>query len=367
MVPSDKTGWTKVINARGTFTPLGVSRSPAKVREAVAEALRDYVRIEEMQQAASESLARFSGVEAGHIVHCAAAAVTLTVAACMTKGEPQSVARLPDAHGLPCRVLLPAGHNVNYGHAIEQAIRLAGGKPQLIGAAERCDISDLQSAMLQDDICGLLLVSSRLSRGSLDLAAAVDAARRQDVPVIIDGAAQDMRVRELAQTGADLIILSGQKYLCGPTAGLVVGTTAAMAAVRAQEVGIGRGMKASKEAIAGTLAALEVREELSIIDWRAAQSAKLQRFLQEAATLTAVTACAEPDPTGLPFARAVLEFDPPYDAEKLAEQLQASTPPIYVMTHLIRFNKIALEINALRQDELHSILLRLRVLLADKV
>lgn len=365
MALRDKTRWTTIINARGTFTPLGVSRSPDRVREAVAEALRDYVRIDEMQQAASERLAQFSGAEAGHVVHCAAAAVTLAVAACITKGDLQSVARLPDAHGLPCRVLLPAGHNINYGHPIEQAIRLAGGKPQLIGAAERCDIFDLQSAMLQDDVCCLLLVSSRLSQGSLDLPAAVDAAQRQDVPVIIDGAAQDMRVRQLVRTGADLIILSGQKYLCGPTAGLVVGTTAAMAAVRAQEAGIGRGMKASKEAIAGTLAALEVRGELSIIDWQAAQSARLRQFLKDAATLPAVKACAEPDPTGLPFARAVLEFDPRCDAGKLAQQLQASTPPIYVMTHLVRFNKIVLEINSLRQDELDSIVLRLRVLLAE--
>ena len=36
-------GLTPVINARGTFTPLGVSRSSAGVQQAVAEMLGRYV------------------------------------------------------------------------------------------------------------------------------------------------------------------------------------------------------------------------------------------------------------------------------------------------------------------------------------
>ena len=40
----DRYGLTKVINARGAYTPLGVSRSSEQVGRAVAEALRQPFR-----------------------------------------------------------------------------------------------------------------------------------------------------------------------------------------------------------------------------------------------------------------------------------------------------------------------------------
>ncbi len=43
----DRYGLTRVINAAGTFTPLGVSRSPAAVGNAVAEALSAFFVIDE--------------------------------------------------------------------------------------------------------------------------------------------------------------------------------------------------------------------------------------------------------------------------------------------------------------------------------
>lgn len=356
----------EIINARGTFTPLGVSRSPAEVQDAVGKALGAYFCLEELQQAASAHLVRFSGAEAGTVVHCAAAAVTLAVAACITMGDAEAIARLPEAEGLPRRVLLPASHNVNYGQPIEQAVRLAGGQPDLVGTEARCDLNDLADAMSQDEICCLLLVSSRLTRGpALDITAAVALARSRNIPVIIDGAAQDMRVGHLVGTGADLVIFSGQKYLSGPTAGLVVGSSAAVAAVRAQEKGIGRGMKASKEAIAGTIAALKARAILDLETWQAAQHEKLERFLGEANALSAVNAFSEPDPTGLPFARAVLEIAPPFNAVETIRKLQSLSPPVFVMDHLVHFNKLVLEITSLRNDEIDTILASLEHVLRE--
>ena len=80
---------------------------------------------------------------------------------------------------------------------------------------------------------------------------AVKLAKNLGVPTIIDGAAQDFRIEELLETGADVVLVSGQKYLASPTAGLVFGKREYVDAVRAQDKGIGRGMKATKEAIIG--------------------------------------------------------------------------------------------------------------------
>ncbi len=59
----DHYGLAKVINARGPYPPLGVSRSPKRVSRAIAD---------------------FSGSEAGVVTHCVASGMTLSIAATMT-------------------------------------------------------------------------------------------------------------------------------------------------------------------------------------------------------------------------------------------------------------------------------------------
>ena len=49
----ERFGLTRVINAAGTFTPVGVSRSSDAVARATAAALGDFFVIEELQAAAS--------------------------------------------------------------------------------------------------------------------------------------------------------------------------------------------------------------------------------------------------------------------------------------------------------------------------
>ncbi|MBS7789857.1 hypothetical protein KTR66_07620 [Roseococcus sp. SDR] len=354
----------RLINARGTFTPLGVSRSSPGVAAAVAAALGDFALMADLQAEAGRRLAQHAGAEAGTVVHCAAAAITLTVAAVMTGGAPERVAALPDARGMPHRVVLPAGHAVDYGHPIEQAVRLAGARPVLAGTPEECGMAALEAALAHPETAALLLVSSRLTSGPpMDIAAAVGLAHARGLPVILDGAAQDWRMVELLGTGADLLIVSAQKYLAAPTAGLVLGRAPLVAAVQAQERGIGRGMKVSKEALAGVIAALAEREALDAQAWRAGQAAKLAAFLERAAALPGVIADAEPDPTGLPFDRARLRLDPSV-APGLAAALRRGDPTIWTMDDRASLGEIRLELVPLREDELDLILARLGALLA---
>ncbi len=76
-------GLTRVINARGTFTPLGVSRSSAGVASAVAEALLEFYVLDELQATVSRLVATTTGAEAAAVTHCVCAAITLSVAASM--------------------------------------------------------------------------------------------------------------------------------------------------------------------------------------------------------------------------------------------------------------------------------------------
>ncbi|MFJ8821003.1 aminotransferase class V-fold PLP-dependent enzyme [Streptomyces sp. NPDC102467] len=360
----DHYGLTHVINARGPFTPLGVSRSEPRVAAATAEALGEFFVMEEVQDLASRVLAEATGAQAATVVHCTSSAITLAVAASMTGPSPERIAALPDSSGMPTRVVLPAGHAVHYGHPLVQDIRLAGATPVLAGTQDDCVIDDLERELAHPDTACLLLVSSRLVRGAhVPLAEAVAAAHRRGVPAVVDGAAQDFRIAELLATGADLVLVSGQKYLGSPTAGVVLGGAGPVSAVRAQEKGIGRAMKASKEAVLGVLAAFQVRQDTDLGAWQRAQTEKVTRFIERAGALPGVRAALAADPTGLPFPRASLRMDAA-DAVALAQALRAGSPAIWVMDHRQDDGELLLELVPLTDEEIDTVLDRLGKLLA---
>ena len=96
MTPHDRYGLSQVINAAGSFTPLGVSRSSAGVGRVAGEALTQFFVIDQLQDALSTALSRFTGAEAGVAVHCVAAGITLSIAAVMTGPDPARIAALPN-------------------------------------------------------------------------------------------------------------------------------------------------------------------------------------------------------------------------------------------------------------------------------
>jgi uncharacterized pyridoxal phosphate-dependent enzyme len=352
-------GLTPVINARGSFTPLGVSRSSTAVAQATASALQEFFIIDELQAKASQMLCSFSGAKAATITHCAAAGLTLSIAATMTGSDPHLVNQLPDANGLANRVLIPAGHVVNYGHSILTDIRLAVAVPVIVGSEKTCSLSDLKAAFLDHQVTCLLLVSSRLVTGeSIDFKAAIEAAHRQQIPVIIDAAAQDMRMAELVALGADLIVISAHKYLASPTAGLILESIKLVDACRAQEVGIGRAMKPSKEAIIGVLAAIEEREKLDVNQWTQLQREKVLRAIKSLENLAGITAQELPDPVGMPFSRLLIHVDcnlAKWNARILAKHLHECNPPIWVMEHALDVGDLILEMVSLNNTEVDTI------------
>ncbi len=364
----EKYGLTRVINAAGTFTPLGVSRSSPEVGRTTAAALSDFFVIDDLQEAVSRAIARLTGAEAGAVTHCVAAGITLSVAAFMGGNDAEAVSALPNAGKLKNRVVLPAGHAVDYGHPIVQDIRLAGAVPILAGEADGSSLEQLDEALRHPDTAGLLLVSSRLVTGRpVDLTEAVEAAHRRGLPAVIDGAAQDLRMRDLLASGADLLLVSGHKYLASPTAGLVIGRRMWVDAVRAHEKGIGRAMKPTKEAIIGVLAALEEREHLDSDDWRRMQDEKVARVAAQAAAMNGLAPRIVPDPAGMPFSRIHLQVDSERtgrNAADLAAALKSGDPSIRIMEHGLARGELILELVPLRDAEIDLILTRLAALVS---
>lgn len=167
-----------------------------------------------------------------------------------------------------------------------------------------------------------------------------------------------MRIKELLATGADLVLVSAQKYLAGPTAGLVIGRAELVRAVRAHELGIGRGMKATKEGIIGALAAIAQREALDIADWKYVQEKKAEAFVRAVSKIKNIETWTEPDPTGLPFSRIFIRIKPNKSgitAKSLQLELRASKPSIWVMKDRCDSDQILLELVPLTDDEIKTI------------
>ncbi|MEO5734038.1 MAG: aminotransferase class V-fold PLP-dependent enzyme [Rubrivivax sp.] len=353
---------TRVVNAAGTYTPLGVSRSSPHVAAAVAAALQNFYDIDELQRLLNDTVTADCAAEAATVVHCAAAGITLCVAAAMTGADADKAAALPDTTGLRNRIVIPAGHAVDYGHPIVTDIRLAGAVPVLAGDARGCSIRQLQDALDADRTAALLLVSSRLVQGAaLDLGAAVAVARSHNLPTIIDGAAQDLRIDFLLATGADVVVLSAHKYLAAPTAGLLIGKRSFIDAVRAQSRGIGRAFKPSKEALLGVVAAWQERRGIDIAVWRQARQHKVDAMVDALAAVPGLRASAEADPAGGPFSRVVLNLAAGQAAATaLVAALRSGTPSVRVMEHRLRQGELLLELVPLDATECRLIAERVR-------
>ena len=368
---SSPTGWrdglTRIVNARGTFTPLGVSRSSPAVQAAAAEALGAFVRIDELHRKVAADLALLAGAQAGMVTHCTASSLTVAVAALMAADDPQRVAQLPDARGMPHRIVIPAGHDVDYGHPLAVAVRLAGATVQVVEGGPDA----LATVLRGEAVAGLLAVTSRLVNPSqtLDPVQAVALARGAGVPLVIDAAAQDLRLAELVATGADLVLVSAQKYLAGPTAGLIVGTEPLVRACVAQERGIGRAMKPSKEALAGVWAALQERRSMDRPAWQDAQRRKVRALNEALDGVPGLHAVGTPDAQGLPFERVHLWVDPAHHrggAQALAATLRAGDPSIWVMDHLAGQRVLVLELVPLQDHEISLIADRIRAWAEDR-
>src|SRR5436853_3094640 len=87
----DKLRVTKIINAAGTYTALTASIMPPSVQAAVARAAKHPVRLQELQKAAGEYLARHLKCEGALVTAGAASALTLGTAACMTLGSKSAI------------------------------------------------------------------------------------------------------------------------------------------------------------------------------------------------------------------------------------------------------------------------------------
>lgn len=317
----------RVINAAGHLSMLGGGVTPEPLAASIASAIEDAlirpVDMAWLKGEASRRIAAATGADAGAVTTGAAAGIALSVAACVVGDNAEMVRALPFA--APRKVVLQAGHDIDFGAPVTQMVAMGGGVPFLAGSPQSISANDLEQAI--QGAAAFVFVQSHHVRAPrrLPLDVCIAIAREAGVPVIVDAAAEE-DLRAYIAAGSDLVIYSGGKALGGlSSSGFVAGTGPLVAAVRAQERGIGRAMKAGPEQLLSVCIALDAYRGASHDDEPILES--LQEGLSGVESLrTAIV----PDEAGRPIRRLEVRHA---DAASVVDALRRNNPPIYVRAH----------------------------------
>jgi L-seryl-tRNA(Ser) seleniumtransferase len=285
----DELGVSTVVNAAGTKTRIGGSRIRPEALDAMARAAESFVRLSDLQAAASDRIAEVTGAEAGYVTNGAAGGLVLATAACIAGDDPGVMSRLPDTGGVDDEVVMPRTHRTGYDHAIRTAgatVVDIGTSDRYLGTGSRNVEPWMYADAIGEDTAAVAHVYKAYE--GPPLAEVCEIAHEHDLPVIVDAAAELPPVENLSwftEQGADMVAFSGGKAIRGPqTTGILAGRADLIESVAAQHLdmhaagevwdpperlldrsafdgvpaqGIGRPLKVGKEELVGLLAALD--------------------------------------------------------------------------------------------------------------
>ena len=248
-------GVEPIINCRGTFTIIGGSIERPEVRSAMEAASKNFVQYDELAYGVGKRLADITGAEWGMVSAGCAAGMKHVTAACVTGGNPEKLIRIPDLRGFDkTEVVIPRSSRNVYDHAI----RNIGVTIIDVETPE-----ELENALNMHTAMIYIMAYDESQPGQpLSLENVAKIAKPKKIPILVDAAAEVLTIPNVhLQRGADVVVYSGGKAICGPQcAGLVLGRKdILMSAWQASSPhhGPGRDNKVGREEMMGMLAAVE--------------------------------------------------------------------------------------------------------------
>ncbi|GMO13836.1 MAG: DgaE family pyridoxal phosphate-dependent ammonia lyase [Treponemataceae bacterium] len=368
-----------IINAAGTYTVLGGSRMSAETLSAMTSAAENFVSLRDFQKAAHEAIAKLTKNEAAYVSNGAATGLYLSIAACIERRLGKKFFYCTKDDIKSCNIVLFKAHRNPYDLVIEHlgAEYRELSFPNIIFPPTE---EDLLNAIDERTAAIYFAQSAWVAPGFLPLESVVRVAKKKDVPVIVDAAAQLPPVENLwrfSEMGASVTLFSGGKDLKGPQAsGLMVGKKEILDRVTAigfPNYGIGRMMKVCREEIAGLYSAVKqyvTMDHEARYDWCEAQIAKLQKAFDgngtDGADGTGIDGTGIfkakrtfPNEAGQPIARAFLEIvSPDYTPDQVREFLLTGTPVIYAYSE--NLNGIYINPMSLKEGETEIIIAKLK-------
>ena len=257
----DELGVKKIINGWGTITKVSGALMDERVLDAMKEASKHYVLVEEVHAKAGRRIAELLDVEAACITSGAAAGIAITAAAAMTNGNKARALQLPDTTGMADEALILKCHRTLY----DQALPMIGIKVREVGKTSFADIEQIEQAISEKTAMFFFVAEAEPMRGSVDIKKIINVLNKYNLPVVVDAAAEipaTSNIKKYLELGADMVIFSGGKEIRGPQAsGLILGKRRWIEACNANccpQYSIGRPMKIDKETIIGLVKAIEL-------------------------------------------------------------------------------------------------------------
>lgn len=382
----EQLGVSPVINAAGTKTRIGGTRIREEALDAMTVAAESFVRISDLQAAASKRIAAATGAEAGYVTNGASSALTLAAAACIAGDDLAAMAQLPDTTELPDEIIMPRTHRQGYDHALRAAgatIVDVGGNDRRLGVGSEDTTAWELAAGITDQTVAVGYTARANTEPPLADVCAV--AHDHDVPVIVDAAAElppRENLHRFIEDGADLVAFSGGKAIRGPqSSGILAGRADLITSVARQHLdmhanapvwdppvalldpesmpgvprqGIGRSMKVGKEEIVGLLVALELfiaeDEERRYETWHR-RAAGIADRLED---LSGIHPELIPDPDEQRPPTVTVTVDPEaagMSASDLVWQLRRLDPPVFVGADDIAAGRCSINPHGLTDEE----------------
>ncbi|MGH1830420.1 DgaE family pyridoxal phosphate-dependent ammonia lyase [Enterococcus gilvus] len=357
----DKFGLKEVINASGKMTILGVS----KVSESVLAAQRfggeHFFEMSDLLIQTGAYLAELLKVEDAQIVSSASAGIAQSVAAVIGEGSLYHAYHPYTPRITKREILLPKGHNVDYGTPVEVMVSQGGGHVIEAGYANGCSPEQMEM-MITENTAALLYIKSHhtVQKSMLTVTEAAAVAENHHLPLIVDAAAEE-DLFKYSQAGADLVIYSGAKALEGPSSGLVLGKASYIEWVRLQGKGIGRAMKIGKDTILGLTQAVEDRLKMGA-ETGESMKGRLTPFIEALNQIDGLTASVVQDGAGRDIYRASVKIEKG-SAKAVIAALKVEDPAIYTREYQANNGIIEFDIRAVDEEEMAKIVSRLKEIL----
>ena len=328
-------GVKPIINAAGSVTRYGGTRTRPEALEVMAEAATVLVEITELNQKAGEVIASITGAEAGFVCSGAAGGLALQAIACIAGTDPVSMYRLPHTQGMKNEIIIQNMHRFPY----DQAYRAAGGVLVGIGDGKNCRPWELEGAINERTAAVAYLCAPFTSRRALPLSEVCQIAHKHQVPVIVDAASMlppRSNLHRYLQDGADMVAFSGGKGVRGPQgSGILCGRKdlieAAAASANPNQF-LARPMKVAKEEIVGLLTALKMFVEEDEEEEMRRYARMVQQVADALAEVPGLDVTVQHDDYDYLIPHAVLRFGKGWrgpSRNQVLAALEGGDPPIY--------------------------------------
>ena len=358
-------GVAPIINAAGSITRLGGTRTRPETLDMMSRAARVMVNIDELNRAAGKELARLTGAEAGFVCSGAAGGLVLQAAACIAGNDPVRMRKLPNTEGLKDEIVIHTMHRFPY----DQAYRVAGGKLVEFGDYLYAHPWQLEGAINERTAAVAYLCAPFSSNKVLPLERVCEIAHARDVPVIVDAASMlppRANLYRYLQAGADMVVYSGGKGVRGPQgSGILVGRADLIEAATVQASPaqfLGRGMKVAKEEVIGLVASLAAFVEEDEAAEMATYRALVQQVVDAFVELPGLNVTLEHDGVNYLIPHAVIRFTGEWrgpSRDSVAAAMERGSPQIH-LHQLGGPNELAVDPLNLTQQETETVIRRLR-------